>query len=150
MDVTLTFGLILISVAITALFHYEALRFLLRFARRRNAPRSTILLVLVGIVSVHFAEITYYAFVHVIASDMLGLGSFGGDTSPGFMRMMHFSAETYSTLGYGDVVPKGDMRMLAGAEALNGLLLLAWSGSALFLLVQDLSLGASGRSGGSR
>jgi hypothetical protein len=39
----------------------------------------------------------------------------------------YFSAETFTSLGYGDIRPSGPLRLLAGAEALNGLLLIGWS-----------------------
>jgi hypothetical protein len=32
-------------------------------------------------------------------------------------------------LGYGDVVPHGPLRLLAGVEALTGLLMIGWSAS---------------------
>lgn len=52
-----------------------------------------------------------------------------GDPGPlPFSRCLYFSAETFTTLGYGDVVPHGDLRLLAGIEALNGLLLIGWTG----------------------
>ena len=48
---------------------------------------------------------------------------------PSFNVSLYFSLETYSSLGYGDIVPSGTLRMMAGAEALNGLLLIGWSAS---------------------
>jgi hypothetical protein len=47
-----------------------------------------------------------------------------------------FLAETYTSLGYGDVVPRGDVRLLAGIEALNGLLLIGWSVSYTFIAME--------------
>jgi hypothetical protein len=49
----------------------------------------------------------------------------------------YFSAATYTSLGFGDVVPVGHMRMIAGAEALNGLLLIGWSVTFSFLAMED-------------
>lgn len=134
MDLAITIVLVMVSVMVTTAFHYEALRLLMAF--RRLTPRSTVMAVLAGLIAVHFIEITMYALVFSIAAGPLDLGSFGDDV-PGFVTMLYFAAETYATLGYGDIVPTGDLRLIAGAEALNGLLLLAWSGSALFILVQD-------------
>jgi len=51
----------------------------------------------------------------------------------------YFAAETYSTLGYGDVVPTAQLRLIASIEPLNGLMLLAWSGSFLFILIQEVT-----------
>ncbi|MEO5607197.1 MAG: ion channel, partial [Polaromonas sp.] len=47
-----------------------------------------------------------------------------------------FSAETYSSLGFGDLIPTGPIRMLAGIEALNGLLLIGWSASFVYIAME--------------
>ena len=39
-------------------------------------------------------------------------------------------------LGYGDMVPVGSVRLLTAAEALNGLVLLGWSVSFTYLIMQ--------------
>ena len=49
---------------------------------------------------------------------------------------MYFSAETYTSLGFGDVTPLGPIRLLAGVEALNGLLLIGWSASYTFIAME--------------
>jgi len=63
-------------------------------------------------------------------------GSYGALGHEAVLRLapaLYFSAETYTSLGFGDVVPDGPLRLLAGAEALNGLLLIGWSASFLYL-----------------
>ena len=42
---------------------------------------------------------------------------------------LYFSATTYTTVGYGDLIPIGNIRLLSAAEALCGLLLIAWTAS---------------------
>ena len=49
---------------------------------------------------------------------------------------MYFSAETYTSLGFGDVTPDGPVRLLVGAETLNGLLLIGWSASFLCISME--------------
>ena len=44
---------------------------------------------------------------------------------------------TYTSLGLGDIVPTGDVRMMTGAEALNGLVLIGWSVTYSFLAMED-------------
>jgi hypothetical protein len=43
---------------------------------------------------------------------------------------------SYTTLGVGDVYPKGLLRILVGVEALNGFLLITWSASFTYLMMQ--------------
>ena len=47
--------------------------------------------------------------------------------------MIYFSAVSYTSLGFGDVIPVGPMRYLAGLEALTGLTMIAWTASYSFL-----------------
>jgi hypothetical protein len=62
-----------------------------------------------------------------------------GDAGPlPFTRCLYFSAETYTTLGYGDVLPHGDLRLLAGMQALNGMLLIGWTASYTYLSMERL------------
>ncbi len=51
--------------------------------------------------------------------------------------MVYFSFATYTTVGYGDVTPAGEMRILAQVEALTGLLLVGCSASLVFTFLQD-------------
>ncbi len=50
----------------------------------------------------------------------------------------YFSAVTYATIGYGDVVPPEDWRLLASMEGLIGILMCAWSGGFFFATVARL------------
>ncbi|MFL6662236.1 MAG: potassium channel family protein, partial [Rhizobacter sp.] len=49
---------------------------------------------------------------------------------------LYFSAETYTSLGFGDITPVGPIRLLAGVEALNGLLLIGWSASFAYIAME--------------
>ena len=50
-----------------------------------------------------------------------------------FGEFVYFSAITYTTLGFGDITPLGPLRILAGVEALTGLILSAWTASVIFV-----------------
>ena len=41
-----------------------------------------------------------------------------------------------ATLGFGDIYPVGDLRLIASVEALNGLLMLGWSASFIYLAME--------------
>jgi len=51
----------------------------------------------------------------------------------GLLDAVYFSSMTYSTVGFGDVVPVGPIRLVAGTEGLIGLLLIGWSASFTYL-----------------
>lgn len=45
----------------------------------------------------------------------------------------YFSFATYTSLGFGDVVPTGPIRFLAGIESLVGLVMIGWTASFLYV-----------------
>ena len=45
---------------------------------------------------------------------------------------------TYTTLEIGDLHPSGVMRLIAGVESLNGLVLIGWSASCTHLTMEEL------------
>jgi hypothetical protein len=57
------------------------------------------------------------------------------ETHPTFEITLYFSAVTYATIGYGDVVPPESWRLLASMEGLIGILMCAWSGGFIFAIV---------------
>ena len=59
-----------------------------------------------------------------------------------FFDCLYFSAATYTSLGLGDLVPTHDMRMLVGAEVLNGLVMIGWTISFTYLTMKVLASAA--------
>lgn len=53
---------------------------------------------------------------------------------PNFETAIYFSATSYSTLGYGDVILLENWRLLGPLEAVTGVLFFGWSTGALFVL----------------
>lgn len=51
---------------------------------------------------------------------------------------IYFSLVTFTTLGYGDITIASHWRLMAGIEALNGIVLLGWSTALSFAVVQSL------------
>lgn len=40
---------------------------------------------------------------------------------------VYFSGVVFSTLGFGDIVPAGPIRLMVAVQAITGLMLIAWS-----------------------
>ncbi len=54
------------------------------------------------------------------------------------MSCAYFSMVTYTTVGYGDLVPPERWRMTAGVEGLTGILMCGWSTAFFFTVVSRL------------
>jgi hypothetical protein len=124
-------GVLLIA---TTFIHYEMLRLLsVGLPVLHMQPRPKLIVVLLGTFVAHAVEIVLYGVAFYLLATYLGEGTLGDPAKLTFARCLYFSAETYSSLGYGDVVPTGDLRLLAGMEALNGLLLIGWTASYTYI-----------------
>jgi voltage-gated potassium channel len=68
-----------------------------------------------------------------------------------FNTAIYFSTVTYATIGYGDVVPPAEWRLVAVMQGLTGVLMLGWSSAMVFALVSGLfgTLGIPPRGSGS-
>lgn len=121
----------------TTLIHYEVLRALtVGLPAIAVPPRTKLIVVIFGAFFAHVAEIILYGLTVYVLARYIGLGSLGDARHFSMSVVMYFSAETFTSLGYGDVIPTGDLRMLAGAEALNGLLLIGWSASYTYIAME--------------
>lgn len=124
-------------LATTTLIHYEVLRGLsVVLPRVRIQHRAKLILVIITTFIAHVVEILLYAVALYSLIHQPGLGSLQEAENFSMATSLYFSAETYTSLGYGDVVPTGAVRLLAGAEALNGLLLIGWSASYTYIAME--------------
>jgi voltage-gated potassium channel Kch len=127
----------LLLLVATAGIHYEVLRLLTAgLPLLRIQPRVKLVVVIVVAFGAHAAEIVLYGLAYYLLATHLGRGSMGETGILTFARCLYFSAETFTSLGYGDVVPHGDLRLLAGMEALNGLLLIGWTTSYTYISME--------------
>lgn len=133
-----------VSVALVILcfsLHLMVLKRLARLVHREErALRRPVLTVLFALFAAHLVEVLLYALA-LSALDTAGIGRLAGAVigGPGwFVDHFYFSIASYTTLGIGDIVPVGDIRIIAGIEALNGLVLIAWSASFAYLVMERL------------
>jgi hypothetical protein len=124
-------------IALTTVMHYEVLRALNEGLPRLRIPRRTKLLVVIfSTLVAHALETSLYGLTFFGLVAWLGAGSLNGPGGFSLANCLYFSAETYTSLGFGDVIPMGPLRLLAGAEALNGLLLIGWSASFTYIAME--------------
>ena len=121
-------------MALCVAIHAVGVSYALQRLRRRpkEAVRlwtSTTLIVLVSvwIVLLHLAEISLWAGFYLWRNAM-----------PDLRSALYFSAVTYTTTGYGDVVLAEGWRLLGAVEALTGILMCGWSTGFFFAVVSRL------------
>lgn len=133
------------AVLLCTAFHYEAISRLDTFARQRNWSNHAVLVsVLIALMVIHGLEISLFACAYG-AAEQLGIGGLRSDEALSAAEYFVFAAETYSSLGSTDVTPAGEIRLMSSLSSLVGILLLAWSASFLFSLVERWRAAGPGR-----
>jgi hypothetical protein len=124
-------------VIIVVLIHYEFLYRMTRLLPTLSIKhRYRILVGVAGSLIAHVVEIWVFALAYFIMIGTLGWGSFSGHFEGSLLDCFYFSFTTYTTLGFGDIQPFGEVRYLTGIESLSGLLLITWTASFLYLEMQ--------------
>lgn len=136
MDYALTTGLSAVIVALCIAIHYEALNLINSLTRRFRTHRTGLMVAMMGLFAAHVVEIWVYAGGYLIAVEWLS-GSISV-TDPSWFEFVYYSAMVYTTVGFGDIIPEGALRMMTMSEALSGLSLITWSASFTFLEMQRL------------
>jgi hypothetical protein len=76
------------------------------------------------IILLHVTEIMVWAFAYTVVKAM-----------PDLPSAMYFSAVTYTTTGYGDLVLPQSWRLVGAVEALTGILMCGWSTGVFFAVL---------------
>ncbi|HQV80177.1 MAG: two pore domain potassium channel family protein [Agitococcus sp.] len=129
-------------VFVTTLIHYEVLRLISELIPKLTIkPRLRVLVVIYGTFFAHVLEIWLFSVAYYVLNTHLSLGSFHGLTATAhFYDFLYFSAVVYTSLGFGDILPHGHMRLIVGAEGLVGLLMIGWSASFIYLIMEKFWL----------
>jgi hypothetical protein len=80
------------------------------------------------IILLHLIEISLWALLYA-----------WGQAMPNVHAAFYFSAVTYTTTGYGDLVLPEAWRLVGGIEALTGILMCGWSTGFFFAVVNRLA-----------
>ncbi len=134
-------GVLLATVVAISLIiglHYEVLRNCIRLlpsiAHRR---RRRVIVLILFILLTHAIEIWIFGIAYFVLLQWDMFGSITALNEPfELLDHVYFSAMTYTTVGFGDLIPIGPIRFMAGMEALTGLVMITWSASFTFLEMQ--------------
>ena len=121
-------------MAACVVIHASGITWALRQLDRTSTPgrsfwRATLLGIGVAtwMVACHLAEIALWGVLYLSIDAMKDLPS-----------ALYFSAVTYTTTGYGDLVLPREWRLVGAVEALTGILMCGWSTAFFFAVVSKL------------
>ena len=125
-------------LASNVVIHAYGVTFALRWLRQHEAVFSLQLgrwpwlfvRLAAWMVLLHVVEITLWAAIYVLARAM-----------PDLPSAVYFSAVTYTTTGYGDLVLPPDWRLIGAVEALTGILMCGWSTGFFFAVASRMFSG---------
>ena len=124
-------------ITLVVFIYYEWLRLLnIVVPKLTNKHRLKLLYYVFGILLGHIIEIWLFAFGFIISIQTFHLGHVGGLGQMDLMDYAYYSATIYTSLGFGDLIPKGSVRLLTSMETLTGLTLITWSASFIYLEMQ--------------
>jgi Ion channel len=122
-------------MAVCVTIHAGGLAWAIRWLRRSRPPARRFwhslrlfIAVAVWIVLLHLLEIFAWAWLY-----------FWNGAIADLQTALYFSAVTYTTTGYGDVVLSPEWRLDGGVEALTGILMCGWSTGFFFAIVNRLT-----------
>ena len=129
-----TFAIISLVIGL----HYEVLRACIRYLPSVSHRRRRRVVILIFVILVtHAGEIWLFAFGYYGLLHFEAFGTIAGDVHIiDLVDHAYFSGMVYTTVGFGDVVPIGPIRFMAGMEALTGLVMITWSASFTFIEMQ--------------
>lgn len=124
-------------VAVSVMVHYEFLyRITLYIPRMTIGHRYRIVTGVFGALLAHALEIWIFAAAYYVMNHTEGWGQLSGNFSGELMDCAYFSFTVFTTLGFGDIEPLGNLRYLTGVESLTGLVLITWTASFLYYEMQ--------------
>lgn len=124
-------------IGMVVMFHYEALRYTSKFMPRLHLKYRLRIVLGVAIALVaHCVEIWLFALAYYLLPAYLGWGQLLGAIDGSLLDCVYFSFTVFTTVGFGDILPAGDIRYLVGLESLTGLVLITWTASFLFVEMQ--------------
>lgn len=130
-------------IILTSFIVYEVLRIIWAFLPKMHwRPRQRVLLIIACIFAVHVINIWLYGIAFFLVENYTEIGKLEGArihysaNFDGFLECLYFSSATYTSLGFGDIIPSDNLRMLAAAEVLSGLIMIGWTVAFTFLVME--------------
>jgi len=131
----LVVGCTLLLVVGCVLLHYVGLDWTWRLLDPSRAVRHhrRVLYGILAALTLHIAQIWLFGLGYWALAHWPQTGHIEGAEPLALLDAVYLSAACFTTVGFGDLAPKGALRFMAGTESLTGFLLITWSASFTFL-----------------
>lgn len=136
-NISMVLTTVLLVIAVV-LIHYEGLSLLNRRLSKADATahRWWVSYTIGLTIILHIIEIWLFGLAYHVLLRWPEMGHLAGAHHAHFFDTIYFSATSFTSLGYGDLIPVGPIRFMAGTEGLVGLVLIGWSASFTYLEMQ--------------
>ncbi|MBT3710492.1 MAG: two pore domain potassium channel family protein, partial [Gammaproteobacteria bacterium] len=124
-------------VMLAVLVHYQILhRLSLLLPNIKIRPQFHTVIAVLGALVAHVLEVWIFAIGYDFLTAIELTGSLTGSFTGTILDCGYYSFVTYTSLGFGDIIPVGYLRFITGIEALTGLVLIAWTASFVYVQIQ--------------
>ena len=120
----------LCNIAIHACVMTSVIRVAQIGGQKYHGQRSSLLVVVMA------ATISVLMAAHAVEVIVWAITYFLVGAAPAGTDLLYFAGVTFTTLGYGDVVPVVKWQILAPITAMNGVLLFGWSTAVIFEILR--------------
>lgn len=121
-------------VMLVVLVHYEMLqRMSLLLPKIHIRHRLRVMVAVLGALVAHVIEIWIFGIGYYLLIKSERIGTLIGNFTGSLLDCGYHSFVTYTSLGFGDIIPTGYLRFVTGIEALVGLVLIAWTASFVYV-----------------
>ena len=138
MNYLLAFLIVAALLLVTVTIHYTVLMRLTTFLEKEASKPRILILIVMALFLAHAIEIMVYAVFYYFAdsSALSDVHSIKHETV--FADSLYLSTLSFSSLGFSNIQTNMVVKLVAGFEALNVLLLITWSASFTFLAMGKL------------
>lgn len=121
-------------IAIVVMVHFESLRQMSYWIPKLpKAGRSRVVVGVFGSLVTHVLEVWIFAFSFYWYVREAHRGVLTGNFDGTLLDCVYFSLTNYTSPGYGDIVPVGNVRFLAVLQGLVGLVMIGWTASFIYV-----------------
>ncbi|MFT4718617.1 MAG: hypothetical protein ACI9IL_000954 [Rickettsiales bacterium] len=119
-------------VVIAVLIQFEVLYFTKKYISKLISKNIRVVCFMFVFLAVHITIVWLFAICFELYIMYNNSSNLLGNLQHNFFDLVYLSLTSYTSLGFGDIYPEGDIRFLVVIEPLLGALLIAWNASFLF------------------